>query len=61
MKVKILYKDSNILAINKPSGILVHPAPEQARYGAGPNEETIVDIFKKKYPKFKMYLWNKVC
>lgn len=55
MKIKILYEDLNILAIDKPSGILVHPAPEQARYGAGPDKEkTILDIFKKKYPKLEI-------
>src|SRR3989338_6179320 len=66
MQIKVLYEDSNILAINKPSGILVHPAPEhpssrarlttgqRARYGASPDkkgERTILDIFRKKYPK----------
>jgi len=54
MKIKILYEDSNILAIDKPSGILVHPVPEQARYRAGPDERTILDIFKKKYPKLEI-------
>jgi 23S rRNA pseudouridine1911/1915/1917 synthase len=54
MKIKVLYEDANILAIDKPSGILVHPAAEQARYGAGPDEKTILDIFKKKYPKLKI-------
>lgn len=54
MKIKILYEDSNILAIEKPSGVLVHPAPEQVRYGAGPEGKTILDIFKKKYPKVEI-------
>ena len=55
MKIKILYEDSNILAIDKPSGILVHPAPEQVRYGAGPDtKKTIQDIFLKKYPKLEI-------
>ncbi|MFA6258061.1 MAG: RluA family pseudouridine synthase [Candidatus Paceibacterota bacterium] len=55
MKIKTLYEDSNILAIDKPSGILVHPVAEQARNGAGPDKEkTILDIFLKKYPKLEI-------
>jgi RluA family pseudouridine synthase len=44
MKIKILYEDSNILAIDKPSGILVHP-DERSK------EKTIYDLFVKKYPE----------
>ena len=54
MEIKILYEDKDILAIDKPSGVLVHPAPEQVRYEAGPDKKTIVDIFKKKYPKVEI-------
>lgn len=46
MKIKILYEDSNILAIDKPSGISVH--------GDGrTTETTIVDWVLKHYPKMK--------
>jgi len=44
MKIKILYEDSNILAIDKPSGILVHPDQKN-------KDKTILDLFVKKYPK----------
>ncbi|KKT01102.1 MAG: Pseudouridine synthase, RluA family [Candidatus Nomurabacteria bacterium GW2011_GWA2_43_15] len=54
MKIKILYEDTDILAVDKPSGILVHPAAEQPRNGAGPDKKTIIDIFKKKYPKMEV-------
>ena len=58
MKIKVLYEDKDILAIDKPSGILVHPVPEQARYGAGPDqrskEKTIFDLFLKRYPKLEI-------
>lgn len=57
MKIRVLYEDSNILAIDKPSGILVHPVPEQVRLGTGPDKlpkPTILDIFKKKYPKLEI-------
>ena len=57
MKIKVLYEDKNILAIEKPAGILVHPAAEQARNGAGPDktsEETILSLFRKKYKKIEI-------
>jgi 23S rRNA pseudouridine1911/1915/1917 synthase len=47
MKIKILYEDSNILAIEKSSGILVHPDQKS-------KNKTILDIFKKKYPKLEI-------
>jgi len=47
MKIKILYEDANILAIDKPSGILVHPD----EHGS---EKTILDLFIKKYPKLEI-------
>ncbi len=46
-RIKVLYEDSNILAIDKPSGILVHPDKVS-------KEETIYDIFKKKFPKLEV-------
>ena len=47
MKIKVLYEDSNILAIDKPSGILVHPDERS-------EEKTILDLFLKKYPKLEI-------
>jgi 23S rRNA pseudouridine1911/1915/1917 synthase len=47
IKIKILYEDSNILAIDKPAGILVHPDQKS-------KEKTILDIFKKKYPQVEI-------
>ncbi len=46
MKIKILYEDSNILAIDKPSGVSVHPDGRS-------KEKTISDWFLKNYPKTK--------
>ncbi|MDR3519704.1 MAG: RluA family pseudouridine synthase [Candidatus Pacebacteria bacterium] len=46
MKIKILYEDSNILAIDKPSGIAVHGDLRS-------KEKTIVDWVLKNYPKMK--------
>ena len=51
MKIKVLYEDPNILAINKPSGILVHPS---TALRAGPDQKTILDLFRKKYPKIEI-------
>jgi 23S rRNA pseudouridine1911/1915/1917 synthase len=47
MKIKILYEDKDILAVEKPSGILVHPDEKT-------KEKTIYDIFIKKYPKLEI-------
>ena len=47
MKIKILYEDSNILAIDKPSGILVHPDQRS-------KSKTVLDLFLKKYPKLEI-------
>src|SRR4051812_36377998 len=49
MKIKVLYEDPDILAIDKPSGVLVHPSTPLR---AAPEEgKTILEIFQKKYPK----------
>ena len=47
MKIKVLYEDKDILAIEKPSGILVHP--DKVSKGG-----TILDLFLKKYPKIEI-------
>jgi 23S rRNA pseudouridine1911/1915/1917 synthase len=47
MKIKILYEDPNILAIEKPSGVLVHGDDRS-------KEKTIVDLLVKKYPKIQL-------
>ncbi|OGI95447.1 hypothetical protein A2917_02710 [Candidatus Nomurabacteria bacterium RIFCSPLOWO2_01_FULL_42_17] len=59
MKIKVLYEDSNILAINKPSGILVHPREgikpaRNATHSVAGGEKTILDLFFKKYPKLEI-------
>jgi len=46
MKIKILYEDKDILAIDKPSGISVHPDGRS-------KEKTITDWVLKNYPKLK--------
>ena len=46
MKIKILYEDSNILVIDKPSGVVVHPDGRT-------KEKTISDWVIENYPKLK--------
>jgi 23S rRNA pseudouridine1911/1915/1917 synthase len=46
MKIKVLYEDANILAIEKPSGISVHS-------DARSKEKTITDWVLENYPKMK--------
>ena len=46
MKIKILYEDKDILAIEKPSGISVHADGRS-------KEKTIVDWVLENYPKMK--------
>lgn len=66
-KIKILYEDEDILAVDKPSGILVHraPAPQNFSSCALPlrggtlgdknfAEPALADLFLKKYPKLEI-------
>ena len=46
MKIKILYEDKDILAIDKPSSISVHPDGRS-------KEKTITDWILKNYPRLK--------
>lgn len=47
MKIKVLYEDKDILVIDKPSGILVHPDNHN-------KERTILDWVLKKYKKAEL-------
>ncbi|MEK7192995.1 MAG: RluA family pseudouridine synthase [Patescibacteria group bacterium] len=44
MKIEILFENSDIVAINKPAGVLVHPDGRSAK------KKTIVDWILKNYP-----------
>lgn len=46
MEIKIIYEDRNILVIDKPAGLLVHPVKDS-------NEPTLVDWLVKRYPDIK--------
>ena len=58
MKIEILYEDEDILAINKPAGLVVHPSSRaKAHYAAGidgkTKESTLVNWILEKYPNIK--------
>ena len=42
--IKILYEDKDLIVLDKPSGLVVHP-------GAGQQNQTLVDFLIKKYGK----------
>jgi 23S rRNA pseudouridine1911/1915/1917 synthase len=47
----ILYEDDDIIVIDKPAGLVVHPVPQQAGYGASP--DSVSEWFVSKYPESK--------
>lgn len=51
----IIYEDSDVLVINKPAGLMVHPSEHSIRAGADgkTKEKTLVDLLVKKYPEMK--------
>lgn len=46
MKIPILYEDKDVVVINKPAGLIVHPDKKT-------KEKTLVDWILKKYPSVK--------
>ena len=53
-KIKVLYEDKDILAIDKPSGVSVHPsAPLRTKPKSKKKESFITDWVLKNYPKIK--------
>lgn len=50
MDIKILHEDSNLLILDKPAGVLVHPT--QAN-----ENNTLVDFLVEKYPEVKNLDW----
>lgn len=42
--IPVIFEDSNIIVLNKPSGIVVHPFDFST-------EETVLDFLKEKYPE----------
>lgn len=53
MEIEILYEDKDILVINKPAGLTVHPASSGTSVDAKIKEKTLVDWILEKYPEMK--------
>ena len=53
MKIKILYEDKNILVIDKPAGIMVHPDGRSKSDKGKKGKETISDWVLSEYPAIK--------
>ncbi|MEX2013482.1 MAG: RluA family pseudouridine synthase [Parcubacteria group bacterium] len=47
----ILYEDEDIVVLDKPAGLVVHPVPQRAGYGTSPNDQSVSEWFVKKYPE----------
>jgi len=56
MKIPIIFENEDVLIIDKPAGILVHPVPASAEASAGKKDEknTLIDILKQKYPNAQL-------
>jgi 23S rRNA pseudouridine1911/1915/1917 synthase len=52
MKIPILYEDKDVVVINKPAGLIVHP-DGKIPVGKKKAEKTLVDWILKKYPRIK--------
>ena len=51
--IKIIYEDDNVVVLDKPAGILVHPAPSSKNF-------TLADFLLKRYPRIKNVGENKL-
>jgi len=51
--VQIIYEDDDIIAVNKPAGLLVHPAENSKSEARNPKQFTLVDWLVKNYPEIK--------
>lgn len=49
MRIKVLYEDDSLLAVEKPAGVLVHGIYQGGK--AKHAEETLADWIREKYPK----------
>ena len=53
MEPEIIYEDKDFLAINKPAGLMVHPAKISAKKERKEKEPTLVDWLIPRYPEIK--------
>jgi len=50
LKIKIIYQDKNIIVLDKPAGISVHPSTSS---GQVPEKNTLVNFLLVKFPEIK--------
>lgn len=50
LKIKIIYQDKNIIVVNKPAGISVHPSTSS---GQVPEKNTLVNFLVYRFPEIK--------
>ncbi|MFH1473233.1 MAG: RluA family pseudouridine synthase [bacterium] len=50
---EVLFENEDIIAINKPAGLVVHPAPQQAGCGASSDGTSVSEWFVEHYPQSK--------
>jgi len=53
MNIPIIYEDDDLIVIDKPAGILVHPVSSFAKATAD-ESETLIEFLLKKYPQAKL-------
>lgn len=52
MEIHTIYEDNDLIVIDKPAGLLVHPSTS---LGTSPQTQiTLIDILKQKYPEAKL-------
>jgi 23S rRNA pseudouridine1911/1915/1917 synthase len=55
MNIKIIFEENDLIVIDKPTNLLVHPADENSKFEArNPKHETLIDILKEKYPNAEL-------
>lgn len=50
-KIEIIYEDRDVLVVNKPAGLIVHPASVQGGPDGKTKEQTVADWMLERYPQ----------
>lgn len=51
MDITIIYEDENVVAINKPAGLLVHPTQSSSAKASEDEQKTLTSFLLTKYPE----------
>jgi len=54
MEIKTIYEDNDLIVIDKPANLLVHPAENPNAKIQILNQPTLIDILKTKYPQAQL-------